>query len=546
MLESNLRLRLGAAVVFISIPILTACPGEVVMPPPPPPAAIQVVITPMTASIAPGQTQTYVAQVTGGEGTISRTVTWRIDPATGVATLTANGNTAVVRGDAGGTVGVVATHTGTGATSPPARAAAVLLVIAPPVVIGRVDLLPASAVLAIGDTLRFQATVFDDAGHQVLGQPIAWSSTNTAIATISGSGLVTAIAVGNTRVIASVQGKSDTSTVNVVVAGNGRYAYAFNDNPTSAAHTVTAANSFSSANQPITITRSTPGEYQVQFTGMQPAAGQTQVFQVTTYGTDPVTCKVNAVTTSASAITARVHCYSISADVPADQRFVILMLGSGALPGRFAFGWADRATAEDPYTAAAMFNASGQPVRVNRDDNGVYTITFTGNSRPVSGTPDIALVTSTGATGSRCAVNSFVIDASLHVHCVGGGTGYFVDDDAAFMAVFLERGQPGRRFAFATITGQAAVTAGESHHSSSGAITATRLSTGRTDVTFAGLGRTASNGTETVQVVSRSDLGAYCKLLGWQTVGADLRASVQCYTYEGAPDDREFRILLMQ
>jgi hypothetical protein len=411
-------------------------------------------------------------------------------------------------------------------------------------IVDRVEVIPASATVGVAQTVQLTARALDVSGNTIPGRSVTWQSDAPNVAAVSASGLVTGRLVGNTRVSASVDGKTGTSVVAVVLPGNGRFAYALADNPGAASYTV-SGNSFNSANQPISIARSSPGEYLVQFSGMQPAAGQTQVFQVTAYGSDAVTCKIGNVSSNASSITAAVNCYTL-ADAPADQSFLILLLGSGAFPGRMAFGWADRPSSEDTYFTSSAYNANGYGVLVTRDDNGVYTVSFGGNERAAGGPAQLALVTATGATGSRCTVNSFVIDAHVHVHCVGGGSNYFVDDDAAFMTVMLEQGQPGRRFGFATITGQATLWPGESFSSSNGVITATRVSTGQTRVTFGGLGRTATNGAETVQVLARSEFGAFCKVVRWETVGADLTTTVQCLNHEGAAEDREFRILVMQ
>ncbi|MGH7468024.1 MAG: hypothetical protein ACRENP_08560 [Longimicrobiales bacterium] len=104
---------------------------------------------------------------------------------------------------------------------------------------------------------------------------------------------------------------------------------------------------------------------------------------------------------------------------------------------------------------------------------------------------------------------------------------------------------PGRRFAFATVTAQATITTGESFSSSGGAITATRIFN-NTKVVCAGLTGIEPS-PETIQVVARSELGEFCKLVTWRTVaGSDLEAEVVCYDNQGAIVQREFRILVMQ
>ena len=107
----------GTCLVTLALTTLSACePEPSVRIPDPPTPAIQIVVTPSNATILIERTQTFVAQVTGGTSTTARTVTWSLSPATGVATITASGNTATARGVGRGTVSVIATHTETTAS----------------------------------------------------------------------------------------------------------------------------------------------------------------------------------------------------------------------------------------------------------------------------------------------------------------------------------------------------------------------------------------------------------------------------------------------
>jgi uncharacterized protein YjdB len=65
----------------------------------------------------------------------------------------------------------------------------------------------ASPTLAsLGDTLRFTATARDSSGNVLADRPVAWSSSNAAVASIGGDGVATAVANGTTTVTAVVDG----------------------------------------------------------------------------------------------------------------------------------------------------------------------------------------------------------------------------------------------------------------------------------------------------------------------------------------------------
>ena len=82
-----------------------------------------------------------------------------------------------------------------------------------------VTVTPSTDSLALGASVALHAAVTDANGHPVSGASVFWSSENTAIATVSGSGVVVGIAVGVVRIAASSNGKSGFSTITVVPQG---------------------------------------------------------------------------------------------------------------------------------------------------------------------------------------------------------------------------------------------------------------------------------------------------------------------------------------
>ena len=92
----------------------------------------------------------------------------------------------------------------------------------PPVVVALVTVTPDSAILQIGATLQLSAVVRDAANIVLTGRLIAWASENPAVASVSASGLVTAVAAGGpVRVTATSESKSATATLTVNPASVG-------------------------------------------------------------------------------------------------------------------------------------------------------------------------------------------------------------------------------------------------------------------------------------------------------------------------------------
>jgi Regulator of Chromosome Condensation (RCC1) repeat protein/regulator of chromosome condensation (RCC1) repeat-containing protein/Big-like domain-containing protein len=85
--------------------------------------------------------------------------------------------------------------------------------------VASVELTPRAATLAPNDTVRLIATPRDANGHAVTGRTITWSAMDTGVTTVDTAGLVTAVAsrLGPTTIRASIDGRSDSADVAVVV-----------------------------------------------------------------------------------------------------------------------------------------------------------------------------------------------------------------------------------------------------------------------------------------------------------------------------------------
>lgn len=82
-----------------------------------------------------------------------------------------------------------------------------------------VEITPSTVTLgAVGSIQQLTATVKDANGGTISGATVTWTSNNTAIATVSSTGSVTAVASGTTQVDATVSGSSVKGSVTVSVA----------------------------------------------------------------------------------------------------------------------------------------------------------------------------------------------------------------------------------------------------------------------------------------------------------------------------------------
>jgi len=81
--------------------------------------------------------------------------------------------------------------------------------------VANVMLLPNRVDATVGGTYQLSASAFDANGTALTDRAISWATSNPGVATVNGSGLVTAVAVGTATITAGSEGKSSTATVAV-------------------------------------------------------------------------------------------------------------------------------------------------------------------------------------------------------------------------------------------------------------------------------------------------------------------------------------------
>ncbi|HTT02415.1 MAG TPA: Ig-like domain-containing protein, partial [Steroidobacteraceae bacterium] len=82
-----------------------------------------------------------------------------------------------------------------------------------------VDVSPTNPSTAAGDTQQFSATgMYSDGSHKDVTSQVTWSSSSTAVATISSAGLATAVAAGTTTISAAMQSMTGSTQLTVTAA----------------------------------------------------------------------------------------------------------------------------------------------------------------------------------------------------------------------------------------------------------------------------------------------------------------------------------------
>jgi hypothetical protein len=173
---------------------------------------------------APQQSVTYTAHMNGTAATPPNT-----EKATGTATLTLMGNqlryTITAQGLSGpataahihvGEVGA-GDHAGVARQPPGVRREGGLEAVesgADSIPVASVNVTPTTASLAVGATQQLTASTLDASGNALTGRVVIWSTSDATKASVSSTGLVTAVAAGTATITATSEGKTGTSVIN--------------------------------------------------------------------------------------------------------------------------------------------------------------------------------------------------------------------------------------------------------------------------------------------------------------------------------------------
>ena len=163
-------------------------------------------VTPSSSSLTVGQTQQLSATPKDASSTAlsGRTVTWT-SSASSIATVSSTG---LVTAVAAGSATITATTEGINGTASVTVSAAVTPV-------ASVSVSPSSTSLTVGQTQQLSATAKDAAANALSGRTVTWATSNSSIATVSSSGLMSAVGAGSATVTATSEGVVGSATITV-------------------------------------------------------------------------------------------------------------------------------------------------------------------------------------------------------------------------------------------------------------------------------------------------------------------------------------------
>lgn len=162
-------------------------------------------ISPTSVSVRIGSTAPLVAQTLDAEGRAltNRAITWQSSN-TAVATVS---NTGIVTAVAVGAATITATSEGRSGT------AAVTATLSP---VATVTIAPTLDTLGVGSERTFAATLRDAGGVLLTNRTINWNSSNVQVATVSSTGVISALAPGNAVISAVSEGRVGTAQLVVL------------------------------------------------------------------------------------------------------------------------------------------------------------------------------------------------------------------------------------------------------------------------------------------------------------------------------------------
>ena len=190
----------GSAIITATVEGKSGVAAVTVSPAP----VASVAVSPSSATLVVGQTVELEAQPrdASGQPLSGRAVTWSSNRPE-VATVTATGIVAAI---APGTATISASSEGRSGT-------ATIVVNAPSV--NRVEVTPGTAEVDEGGSFRLTATVYDSRGNAITGAQVAWTSSNTGIATVDNAGRVRGVKEGFALITATSGDKTGTAVVRV-------------------------------------------------------------------------------------------------------------------------------------------------------------------------------------------------------------------------------------------------------------------------------------------------------------------------------------------
>ena len=170
--------------------------------------AATVTVSIAATTLPVGTTSQAVATVKDEHGAtlVGRTIAWR------------SSNEAVAQVSATGVVTAIGPGTATIVARTNDDRSGSIVVTVPQVAVAAIRLTIPAETLSVGRTLQASGVALDASGHELHDRRLTWRSANTAVASVSDGGLITALAAGTTIISASIENITITHTL--IVVGN--------------------------------------------------------------------------------------------------------------------------------------------------------------------------------------------------------------------------------------------------------------------------------------------------------------------------------------
>lgn len=372
---------------------------------PPPVASVQVTLS--AATIASGGTTQASAALRDAAGNplTGRSVTW-ISSNEAVASVS---NSGLVTGLAQGSATIAATSEGVSGS-------ATVTVVPPPV--ATVTLSSAQSTLTIGGTTQVNATLRDAGGATLSDRIISWSTSSSAIATVSQTGLVTAASAGSVTITATSEGKAGSIQLTVLAPSPASVTVSPANVTLTQGQTVTLTATVRDAaqnvltNQAVTWSSSNPAVITTLQSGQITAVGSGTATVTATSGGRSGTASVTVTATPVASITLNASAITMAAG---DVRVLI-------------------ATARD----AAGNTLAGRPVSWTSTDLNVVDGYVFGDTAVITGlTAGSATVAATVEGKSASVVVTVVAPTSSVCSTIAGAS--IVGDDGQYLGRFTNR-----------------------------------------------------------------------------------------------------------
>ena len=483
------------------------------------------------ATLNVGATATIVATATQQNCT-NLVFTWS---SSNSALLTVNQSGLITGVAAGGPVTITASAGGKNGT-------AQVTVTAVPVT--TVTVVPDSIIVGAGSTFQLAATTRAADNSVLSGRIVSWASTAGATATVSTTGLVTAVAAGATTVTATSETINGTGKVFVA---RPRLVYFWNNFATpGGVQTPSATYSYSLGSGANTVNSASTGNYTLGYTSFARTGAETEALFVTAYaGTPGSYCTIG----SWGAESASTRCWNATG-VATDNDFDFLAVGSGTFAGRLAYAWVDNGSPSAPYQPQALyrFSSSNAAITVTKTATGIYSVLFAGLGRGATSDREAVMVSSYGGTSIQCQPSGWTttgVDLTAVVYCFSNAGAAI---DSPFDILVISQPRAGATLGYVDAD-QPSSTAPYSPANSkvlpTGTATVTRTGVGAYSVRLDGLVRSGVL-KETFQITAVGTTAVRCVSAGWGFDATGVTSTVSCTTPAGVATDSRFVLIGLQ